>query len=330
MKDKILEHLRHIQDPELGRDIVALGMVKEIAEEGGKVYIELQMRAPEAVQTLVREEVRKTVSSIAGIQDVTVSLASPQRKTTPFQPKAPIPGIQKVIAIASGKGGVGKTTVTVNLAVALAKLGFSVGLMDGDIYGPNVPMMLGIPTDQKPDISGDDKMVPIESQGVRMISMGVLVPADQPMIWRGPMLHNAVTQFVQKVDWGELDFLLVDLPPGTGDVQLSLVQTVPLTGAVMVTTPQEVALSDVRKGIALFQKTSVPILGVIENMSGPVFGSGGGEKTARQYQVPFLGTIPLNAEIRTGGDQGKPIVLSHSDSEAAQAFFHAAKQLVSF
>jgi ATP-binding protein involved in chromosome partitioning len=226
--------------------------------------------------------------------------------------------------VASGKGGVGKTTAAVNLALALLKRGARVGLMDGDIYGPNVPLMLGVSSEIRPSVDDQEKLIPIEAQGLKMISMGVLVPADQPMIWRGPMLHSAVTQFVQKVNWGELDFLLVDLPPGTGDVQLSLAQVVPLAGAVIVTTPQEVALMDVRKGVAMFRKTNVPILGVIENMTGEIFGHGGGRKAAEQFGVPFLGEIPLDKRVRENGDQGRPIVLSHPDSEAAQGFIQAA------
>ncbi len=328
-KEQIQKALKEIQDPELKRDIVSLGMVKEIEIQGASVAIQLAMAGGLAsVKEKIREEVRQKISSLDGIEKVTVEVSHTPAKGPVFASKAYTPGIRHVVAVASGKGGVGKTTVAVNLAIALAKKGNRVGLMDADIYGPNVPLMLGVPVETRPRVNNEDKMIPIEVQGLKMISMGVLVPPDQPMVWRGPMLHGTITQFIQKVDWGELDFLIVDLPPGTGDVQLSLVQTVPLTGAVIVTTPQEVALMDVRKGVAMFRKTNVPILGVVENMTGEIFGSGGGRNAAVQFQVPFLGEIPLDRRIREGGDKGAPIVLSDPDSPAGLAFSQAAGSLM--
>ncbi len=230
--------------------------------------------------------------------------------------KQPIPGVKSVVAVASGKGGVGKTTVAVNLAIALQRLGARVGLMDGDVYGPNVPMMLG--TSEQPQALSERRILPVEAFGVKMISIGLLAPGDKPMIWRGPMLHSVVQQFVRSVEWGELDYLVIDLPPGTGDVQLSLVQTVPLTGAVVVTTPSQVALADVRKAIEMFRQVDVPVLGIVENMSYfscphcqgkiDVFGEGEGRRMAEVFNVPLLGEIEIDPLIRIGGDSGKPVV----------------------
>ncbi len=328
-KEKIFESLKRVRDPELARDIVTLGMVKEVGVDAGNVFIHLEVTSPKSeVREKIRNEVKSCVASLEGVGDVTVQVSSPTRQGPAFSPKGAIPGVRHVIAVASGKGGVGKTTVAVNLALALARQGQKIGLMDADIYGPNVPLMLGVPAGTRPHATEDERIVPLVIQGLKMISMGVLIPPDQPMIWRGPMLHSAVTQFLQKVDWGELDFLLIDLPPGTGDVQLSLVQTAPLAGAVIVTTPQEVALMDVRKGIAMFRKTNVPILGVIENMTGEIFGKGGGERTASELQVPYLGEIPLDRRIREGGDSGRPVVAADPESAVAQAFFRAADTII--
>jgi len=327
-KNQVLGVLKTVLDPELKRDIVALGMVKELGVQNGEVFIHLEVPAGNAGlrETLMTAIQNALAKSFSGLK-VNIQVSQPTRSgaaQTKTAGPQPFGAIRHVIAVASGKGGVGKTTAAVNLALALLKRGAKVGLMDGDIYGPNVPLMLGISNDVRPSVDDQERLIPIEAQGLKMISMGVLVPADQPMIWRGPMLHSAVTQFVQKVNWGDLDFLLVDLPPGTGDVQISLAQVVPLAGAVIVTTPQEVALMDVRKGVAMFRKTNVPILGVVENMTGEIFGRGGGRKAAEQFEVPFLGEIPLDKRVRENGDQGSPIVLSHPDSEAAKAFMQAA------
>lgn len=328
-KEKIFELLKGVQDPELKRDIVSLGMVKEVGVEEGNVFIHMEVASPlPGIREKIQQEVREHVAALEGVSDVTVQISSPTRRGPAFSPKQPLPGIRHAVAVASGKGGVGKTTVAVNLAIAIAQKEKKVGLMDGDIYGPNVPLMLGIPAGERPGVSSKEKMIPLSAHGLKMISMGVLVAPDQPMVWRGPMLHSAVTQFLQKVDWGELDLLLIDLPPGTGDVQLSLTQTVPLSGAVIVTTPQEVALLDVRKGVAMFRKTQVPILGVIENMTGDVFGKGGGQKVARELNAPYWGEIPLDLRVREGGDLGNPIVARDPASPPAQAFRRAADLLI--
>lgn len=238
-------------------------------------------------------------------------------------PRMPIPGVKNLIAVGSGKGGVGKTTVSVNLAVALASLGYKAGLMDADVYGPNVPLMMGI--NRTPMVQGE-RIQPLEQYGVRLMSMGFLNPGDKPLVWRGPMLHSVIQQFVRGVDWGELDYLIIDLPPGTGDVALSLIQSAPLTGAIVVTTPSDVSLEDARKAIHMFHQVKVPILGIVENMSYldcphcneriDVFSSGGGRRTAEQMQVPFLGELPLDPKVRIGGDGGRPIALRPAEGES--------------
>src|SRR5262245_41001397 len=245
----------------------------------------------------------------------------------------PIPGVKNLVAIASGKGGVGKTTVAVNLALALAKLGHKVGLLDADVYGPNVPIMLG--TSKEPQATGDRHIIPVEAQGLKMISMGLLNPGDKPMIWRGPMLHSVITQFLRSVEWGELDYLIIDLPPGTGDVQLTLIQTVAVTGAVVVTTPSIVALADVRKAIEMFRQVNVEVLGVVENMSTfacphcgkplDIFGHGEGAKTAIAYGVPVLGEIEIDPRIRVGGDTGKPVAALGEDGAGAKSLYAVAR-----
>lgn len=247
----------------------------------------------------------------------------------------PLPGVKHIIAVSSGKGGVGKSTVTVNLAVALKQQGYAVGLMDADVYGPNIPMMIGV---TKEPVKEGEKILPAEGQGVKVISMGFFVPDDTPVVWRGPMVHSAIQQFFRDVVWGELDYLLIDLPPGTGDVPLTLSQLVPLTGAITVTTPQEVALHDVRKGMTMFKKVNVPLLGVIENMSyfvcghcgerTEIFSTGGGERAAQKFEIPFLGRIPIDPSIREGGDMGTPIVANDPSSPQASAFLQIAKTLV--
>ena len=244
-----------------------------------------------------------------------------------------IPGVKNLVAIASGKGGVGKTTVAVNLALALAKLGNKVGLLDGDVYGPNVPIMLG--STAEPMATPQQRIIPVQAQGIKMISMGLLNPGDKPVIWRGPMLHSVITQFLRSVEWGELDYLLIDLPPGTGDVQLTLIQTVAVTGAVVVTTPSTVALADVRKAIEMFRQVHVEVLGVVENMSTfacphcgkavDIFGHGEGAKTAIEYGVPVLGEIEIDPRIRLGGDTGKPVAAQGESAPAAQSLYRVAK-----
>jgi ATP-binding protein involved in chromosome partitioning len=257
----------------------------------------------------------------------------------PPQPAGPqpLPGVQNVIAIGSGKGGVGKTTIAVNLALALAQLGHKVGLLDGDVYGPNVPLMLG--TSQPPRIIGENQIEPLERFGLKVISVGFLNPGDKPVIWRGPMLHSIIRQFLQQVMWGELDYLVIDLPPGTGDVAISLIQTVPLTGAIVVATPSDVALQDARKAIEMFRQLKVDVLGLVENMGAftcphchheiDIFSKGGGERTAKQFDIPFLGSIDLDPEVRRGGDSGRPVALAGPDSPPAKPFHDLAQRIAS-
>jgi ATP-binding protein involved in chromosome partitioning len=250
--------------------------------------------------------------------------------------RQPIPGVKNLVAVASGKGGVGKTTVAVNLALALVKLGHKVGLLDADVYGPNVPIMLG--ATQQPEATADKHMIPVQSQGLKMISMGLLNPGDKPMIWRGPMLHSVITQFLRSVEWGELDYLIIDLPPGTGDVQLTLIQTVAVTGAVVVTTPSTVALADVRKAIEMFRQVNVEVLGVVENMSSfacphcgkaiDIFGHGEGAKTALAYGVPVLGEIEIDPRIRIGGDTGRPVAALGEEGAGAKSLYGVARAVV--
>lgn len=251
----------------------------------------------------------------------------------PQQGPMPLPGVQNVIAVGSGKGGVGKTTVAVNLAVALGKLGYKVGLLDADIYGPNVPLMMGV--NRQPDVLGENRIAPLTNHGVKVISVGFISPGDRPLVWRGPMLHSIIKQFLQQVEWGELDFLIVDLPPGTGDVVISLFQTVPLTGAIVVSTPSDVSLQDARKAIEMFRGVKVDVFGVIENMSHflcphchheiDIFSKGGVERTAKQFGVPYLGSVELDPDVRKGGDTGLPAVLGGEDSPHAKSFFTFAR-----
>ncbi len=257
----------------------------------------------------------------------------PGTKPGQMSERQPIPGVKNLIAVASGKGGVGKTTVAVNLALALVKLGHKVGLLDADVYGPNVPIMLGSTTE--PMTAGQQRIIPVDAQGLKMISMGLLNPGDKPVIWRGPMLHSVITQFLRSVEWGELDYLVIDLPPGTGDVQLTLIQTVAVTGAVVVTTPSTVALADVRKAIEMFRQVNVEVLGVVENMSTfscphcgkpvDIFGHGEGSRTAIEYGVPLLGEVEIDPRIRIGGDTGKPVAAQGEAAPAAQSLYRVAK-----
>jgi ATP-binding protein involved in chromosome partitioning len=255
---------------------------------------------------------------------------------TQMPERQPIPGVKNLVAVASGKGGVGKTTVAVNLALALAKLGNKVGLLDADVYGPNVPIMLG--STEEPMATGAQRIIPVQAQGLKMISMGLLNPGDKPVIWRGPMLHSVITQFLRSVEWGELDYLVIDLPPGTGDVQLTLIQTVAVTGVVVVTTPSTVALADVRKAIEMFRQVNVEVLGVVENMSTfscphcgkaiDIFGHGEGTKTATAYGVPMLGEIEIDPRIRLGGDTGNPVAAQGESAPAAQSLYRIAKAVI--
>ena len=323
-KENILEVLRTVRDPDLGKDIVSLNFVKDIAISDGTVSLTLELTTPACP---VREEFKNTCETLIKntfetIRQVDVKMTSNVVHREMKQKETILPNVRNTIAIASGKGGVGKSTVAVNLAVALARDGARVGLVDADVYGPSIPLMMGI--NDKPTLTRN-RINPLENYNVKVMSIGFLVDPMQAVIWRGPMASGAIRQFMTDVNWGELDYLLFDLPPGTGDIQLTLVQTIPLSGAVIVTTPQDISLADARKGLVMFQKVNVPVLGIIENMSyyicshcghrEEIFSYGGGQKTANELGVPFLGEIPIYTNIRISGDIGKPLVVSEPDSE---------------
>ena len=335
-EEQVLASLSQIIDPDLKKDIVTLGFVRDISINEGDVSFRIVLTTPACP---VKEEMegmaREFVQVLPGVANVNVTMDAEVPQGRGIANNIAIPGVRNIVAVSSGKGGVGKSTVAVNLAIALAADGARVGIMDADVYGPNVPLMLGTGYDQPEVLNG--KLVPIEAHGIKMISMAVLVPPDKPMILRGPMLHGVVRQFLTDVSWGELDYLIVDMPPGTGDVQLSLAQLVPVQGAVLVTTPQEVSLSDVRRAVKMFEQVNVPVLGVIENMSyfiAPdtgnryeIFGKGGGQKLASEYNLNFLGEVPLGMEVREGGDSGVPVVVSAPDSPQAAAFRKVAEEV---
>jgi ATP-binding protein involved in chromosome partitioning len=332
----VLESLKAIVDPDLRKDIVTLGFIHNLEISGGDVRFTIMLTTPACpVKEQMEAQANEIVRSLDGVTSVKVTMDAEVPQGRGIKNNIAIPGIKNIIAVSSGKGGVGKSTVAVNLAVSLAKDGAKVGIMDADVYGPNVPMMLGTGFGQ-PDVA-DGKLVPIKAHGVKMISMAVLVPPDKPMILRGPMLHGVVRQFLSDVDWGDLDYLIVDMPPGTGDVQLSLAQLVPVQGAVLVTTPQEVSLSDVRRAVKMFEQVNIPILGVIENMSyfiAPdtgnkyeIFGSGGGQSLCDEYGLNFLGEVPMGMEVREGGDKGIPVVVSFPDSPQSAAFNKVAEEV---
>ena len=333
--EQVLEVLRTVQDPDLHKDIVTLGFVKDVMFEGGEVRFTVELTTPACpVKDQMKAEAEEKVMSLPGVTAAHANMTADVRARGGFGPQA-VPGNRNSIAVGAGKGGVGKSTTAVNLALALRETGARVGLMDTDVYGPNVPQMLGITA--QPEVSEDKKMIPPEGHGLKAISMGMLVPADQPVIWRGPMLHGAVQQFMRDVAWGELDYLVVDLPPGTGDVALSMAQSVPMAGAVLVTTPQDVSVSDVRKAVGMFRQLNIPVLGVMENMSGfvcghcgertEIFGEGGGERLAKDMGIGFLGAVPIDSRVRSGGDEGKPILVAYPDSPAAEALRSVAKKV---
>jgi ATP-binding protein involved in chromosome partitioning len=337
--EAVMEALRQVKYPGFSRDIVSFGFVKELTIGGGNVAFRLALTsdAPKIAEE-IKARCEEVVRAIPGVNAVTIRVESAP-PVAPVRGAAPKSDFLKdtrfTIAIASGKGGVGKSTVSANLALALTKLGYTVGLMDSDIYGPSQQMMMGI--SEKPMIDEEEKILPIERYGVRVMSIGFLMDVDTPVIWRGPMIFKAVEQFLGDVAWGKQDFLLVDLPPGTGDAQLTLTQKVHLAGAVIVTTPQDVALIDARKGLAMFQKVNVPVLGIIENMSyyecpkcgnrDEIFKHGGGRKTAELLNVPFMGEIPLDPRVAMGGDSGIPIVVAEPTSVVTQAFLALAQQV---
>jgi ATP-binding protein involved in chromosome partitioning len=338
-EEAVLGALRGVVDPHLGQDIVSEGLVKGLAIQGGQVAFTLEFTSdhPPLTKAEIHSRAKKAVSALPGVAEVRAAMGSrggagpghahghapgPERSMPDL-----IPDVKQTVAVSSGKGGVGKTTVAVNLALALTETGASVGIVDVDVYGPNIPLMIG--ARGRPGMVAN-RIIPVQAYGVKVMSIGFFLKEGDPVIWRGPMIHSAVQQFLKDVEWGELDYLVFDMPPGTGDAQLSLSQVIPLSGVVMVTTPQEVSLLDVRKGLAMFRKMNVPILGIVENMAGfacphcqhvtPIFGEGGGGRLAREFDVPVLGTVPLDPATRAGGDAGEPIVVGQPRSSQADAF----------
>jgi ATP-binding protein involved in chromosome partitioning len=331
--EAVFAALGKVQEPELHQDLVTLNMIRDLKIDGGDVSFTIVLTTPACpLRGQIEKEARQAVAALPGVKSVAIKWDSDVPNDGRMRGLVSMP-IRNAVAVGSGKGGVGKSTVAVNVAVALAASGARVGLLDADIYGPNIPTMLGVKSLPPPH---GTKLVPAEAHGVKMISMGLLVKPGQPLIWRGPMLNSAIRQFLGEVEWGELDYLIIDLPPGTGDAALSLAQALPLSGAIIVTLPQLVSIEDASRGLQMFRTLEVPILGVIENMSFldlpdgtrmDIFGSGGGEKLAAETNTPFLGKIPIAPAVREGGDGGMPIVISHPNSPAAIALRGIAEGL---
>ena len=337
--DMVLDALKAVKYPGFSRDIVSFGLVKDISAASGAVNVVLQLTSPSPdAARQIKAEAEQVLKNLPGVNRVVVEVRQPAAgqaaASGAFANQTRVPGVKRVIAVASGKGGVGKSTCSANLACALQHLGARVGLLDCDIYGPSIPLMMGVY--ERPTVSAEERLVPPVAHGVKVMSIGLLLTDDQPVIWRGPMITKTIHQFLLAVEWGDLDFLLVDLPPGTGDAQLSLCQTVPLDGGVIISTPQEASLGVVRKGIAMFRKVNVPILGLIENMSYfttpngervEIFGHGGGKQEAARQNAPFLGEVPIFTEIREAGDRGTPVVVSAPNHPAGKAFIQIAEAL---
>ena len=331
---QVLDVLKRVQDPDLHKDIVSLGFIRNIKIENGNVAFDLNLTTPACpVKDQMRDEAVALVKGLAGVSDVAINMTAEVRQA-PQMDKTALKGVKNIVAVGSGKGGVGKSTIAVNIAASLAAQGAAVGLLDGDIYGPTMPIMLGV---EHPPKSVGPRMIPIEASGLRFMSMGLLVKSDQPLIWRGPMAHRALQQCLFDVDWGELDYLIVDLPPGTGDVHLTLAQQVPLTGAVIVSTPQDVGLRISLKTLRMFQQTRVPILGIVENMSyyicphcdsrDYIFGEGGGKRAAAELGIPFFGEVPLDVAIRKQSDLGSPIVVAMPDAPSSKVLREIAQKV---
>ena len=335
-KESVIEKLRTVMDPELNRDLVSLNMIKNVIVENGNVSLSVVLTTPACpLINHIQNDVRSAVAQLEGVKDIKINMTADVPQDRAIEDKGNI-RIKNIIAISSGKGGVGKSTVAVNIAVALSNTGSKVGLMDADIYGPNIPTMMGLNALPQPE---DGKLIPAQAYGVKVISIGFLVKDSQPLIWRGPLLHSTIKQFIVDVEWGSLDYLIVDLPPGTGDVQLSLSQSIPVTCGVVVTTPQQVSIDDASRGIEMFQKLDIPIAGVVENMGGlelpdgtifDVFGSGGGEDMANKYNLIFLGRIPLDPDIRISGDSGIPIVVSNPNAKVSMIFDGITGKIASY
>jgi len=335
-RERVLAALGAVTEPATGRGLVDLRLVPEVAIDGRDVRLTIDLLSPiDSTREKLERDVRAALGTIGGVGQITIDWRTKVRASGGGRSDAqPIKGVKNTIAVASGKGGVGKSTVAVNLAVALAQAGAKVGLLDADVYGPSVPLMMG--ANEKP-LMRDNKIVPLEAHGVRLMSIGFILDPTKALIWRGPLVAQLINQFLNDVHWGDLDYLVLDLPPGTGDVQLTLVQKIPIAGAVIVTTPQEVALADAVKGLKMFQEVKTPILGIVENMSGficptcdtlhPIFGEGGGQRTADEHGVELLGQIPIEPGIRAGGDRGEPIVASAPASQTGQAFAHLAERV---
>jgi len=335
-EEMVLGALSSVMDPDLNRDLVSLNMIQGIKISPPSVSFKLVLTTTACpLKKELEDQAREAVMAINGVEEVLIEVTAEAPKLKQMPSKAPLPGIKHTIAVASGKGGVGKSTVAVNLALSLAATGAKVGLLDADVYGPSIPLMMGI--HEMPGATEDEKLIPIENHGVRLMSVGFMLDEETPLIWRGPLVMQLIQQFLKGVVWGELDYLVIDLPPGTGDVQLTLVQTIPLTGAVIVTTPQDIALLDARRAIKMFSEVEAPVLGIIENMSvfvcphcnekTEIFSRGGGLKTSERYDVPLLGALPLDIKTREGGDSGTPIVIMEPESAQTKAFNEIASNL---
>ncbi|HYD50545.1 MAG TPA: Mrp/NBP35 family ATP-binding protein [Terriglobales bacterium] len=333
----IRERLTEIRSPNFSQDIVALGAVRAVLFEQGIVTIQLLPPAmPQASLNVTINDIRRAIGAFEGVREVRVHVDRPGAQPAQDSGPVPLPGIRDIVAVSSTKGGVGKSTIATNLAVACAKLGLRVGLMDADVYGPSLPTMLGL--SGRPSVGDDKRIAPLEKHGLRLMSIGFFLDDNSPVIWRGPLVMGLVRQFLKDVDWGELDLLLIDMPPGTGDAQLTLVQQVPLTGAVIVTTPQDVATLDVERGVAMFRHVNIPVLGVVENMSvfqcpscgqqQDIFGHGGAERISQNFGVPVLARLPLAEPVRAGGDRGMPIVAAEPDHPISQQLIAVARELI--
>jgi len=337
-EDSILEALKAVEDPDLHKNIVELGFVKNINIKGSKISFDVELTTPACpVKDQLKEQCYQIVSQMDGVDKVDVNMTAQVRQSMADDKKIKLAGVKNVIAVASGKGGVGKSTTAVNIAVGLHILGARVGILDADIYGPSLPMMLGV--NERPKVDKEQHLYPLKAHGIEVISMGFLSDDTTPVIWRGPMVGGVIQQFLNQVIWDDVDYLIIDLPPGTGDAQLTLCQRAPLTGAVIVSTPQEVSLLDARKGLLMFEKVQVPILGLVETMSyfvcdscdkkHSIFSQGGGKRISEKLNIPLLGEVPIELNVCIGGDEGKPIVVKEPESDSAKAYMEIAKQVAS-